>query len=125
MIVPWKGHFAEIRCCDVEAKNPDEFMAYLKKYEGPFLRFLEPQLQHSNDVRVYYRSKVDIAQYLLNYMGRDRRYTEEFRNCQSFAADLFSFLAGKKDIKPFHMANRQLYTNRSHCFSYDPEFFGK
>ena len=33
---------------------------------------------------------------MLNYMARDRRYTEEFRNCQAFAADFFGFVAGKK-----------------------------
>ena len=36
--------------------------------------------------------------YLLNYMGRDRRYTEKVRNCQAFAADFFGFVAGKKGI---------------------------
>lgn len=70
-----------------------------------------------------YRSKVDIARYLLNYIGRDRRYTEEFRNCQSFAADFYGFVAGKKDIKPFHVANRALYQNRSHLFIYNPDMF--
>lgn len=123
MILPWKGHYAEVRCADVPARNADEFMAYLKEYEGPKQRFVEPTHQHEGDVRLCYRSKVDIARYLLNYMGRDRRYTEESRNCQSFAADFFSFAAGKKDIKPFHKANRILYKNRSHLFLYDPAMY--
>ena len=64
-----------------------------------------------------------IARYLLNYMGRDGRYRQEFRNCQTFAADFFSFLAGHKDIKPFHPVCRVAYRNRSHLFLYEPDAF--
>jgi hypothetical protein len=125
MIMPWKGHFAELRCADVEANSLEAFIAYMKQYDGPTLRFLDPQVQHSADVRLWHCSKSDIARYLLNYMGRDRRYTEQSRNCQSFASDFFSFVAGKKDIWPFHQANRLFYQNRSHLFLYDPEQFQK
>lgn len=134
MIMPWKGHFAELRSADVEAKSLESFMEYMTKYTGPTLRFVEPQVQHtvepsfaqaSSNVRLWHRSRSDVARYLLNYMGRDRRYTEEFRNCQSFASDFFSFVAGKKDTRPFHQANRLLYQNRSHLFLYDPDQFQK
>ena len=48
------------------------------------------------DERHVHCAQADIARYLLNYMGRDARYTEKVRNCQAFAADFFSFAAGKK-----------------------------
>ena len=52
-------------------------------------------------VRLYHRTQADVARYLLNYMGRDRRYTEKVRNCQAFAADFFSFAAGRKGVAVF------------------------
>eukprot|EP00939_MAST-03C_sp_MAST-3C-sp1_P001198 g1198.t1 len=133
MIMPWKGMFAEIRCADVEAKNIDEFKAYVRKYEGTFteempggtLRFLDADFTHSNDVRLWHRSQEDIMRYLLNYMGRDRRYTQEFRNCQAFAADFYGFVAGKKDIEPYHAIVRMGYKPRAHLFLYDPDMYAK
>mmetsp|Transcript_54448 Transcript_54448/g.144504 ORF Transcript_54448/g.144504 Transcript_54448/m.144504 type:complete len:85 (-) Transcript_54448:125-379(-) len=56
-------------------------------------------------------------------MGRDRRYTEKVRNCQAFAADMYSFVAGKKGIDVYLPLLRPLYTPRTHLFLYDPELF--
>jgi len=123
MIAPWKGEFAEIRCSDVPAKNLNEFSAFIAKYTGPRLRFIDPHFSHSGPVRLYHRSQEDIARYLLNYMGRDRRYTEKVRNCQAFAADFFAFAAGKKGIEVFSPYLRPLYTNRTHLFLYDPRMY--
>eukprot|EP00938_MAST-03A_sp_MAST-3A-sp1_P006105 g6105.t1 len=131
MIVPWKGAYAEIRVNDVASKSCDEFVAYLKQYEGEFTkenpggtkRFLSPTVQYSHAIRLTYRSERDIMQYLLNYMGRDRRYTQEFRNCQAFAADFYAFVCGKKDIEPYHATIRLTYKRRTHLFLYNPDMY--
>jgi hypothetical protein len=131
MILPWKGAYAEIRVNDVSAKSVEEFQAYLKQYEGEFTkdapggtkRFLSPTVQYSHAVRLTYQSERDVMQYLLNYMGRDRRYTQEFRNCQAFAADFYSFMCGKKGIEPYHATIRLTYKRRTHLFLYNPDMY--
>lgn len=124
MILPWKGEYAEIRVHDIEANNLDEFKKFVEKYKNPMLRFVDPHFTYSNKVRISYRKKSDIQRYLLNYIGRDMRYRQEFRNCQTFAADFYGFLAGKADIEPFHPVNRVAYRNRAHNFLYSPEMYG-
>ena len=74
-------------------------------------------------MRLWHRTHEDIARYLLNYMGRDRRYTEKVRNCQAFAADFYGFAAGKKGIEPFMPVLRPLYTPRAHLFLYDAAMY--
>eukprot|EP00941_MAST-03F_sp_MAST-3F-sp1_P002280 g2280.t1 len=126
MIMPWKGKYAEIRVHDVKAKNVEEFQNFLQKYEGTELRFLDCTFaHHSNEVRLHHRKRSDIASYLLNYIGRDRRYDEQFRNCQTFASDFYGFLAGKKGIVPVKFVNRTMYINRAHNFLYIPEMYGE
>lgn len=71
---PWIGECAEIRCSDVPARSLDEFKRYVESYTGPSLRFLDPHFKLSAPVRLAHRGQRDIARYLLNYMGRDRRY---------------------------------------------------
>ena len=121
MVAPWSWSHAEIRCLDVEARSIAEFKEFIWQYAGHEHRFVDPRFTHSHDVRLTFRAKSHICRYLLNYMGRDRRYSEVFRNCQTFAADFFGFLAGKKGIEPFTYWNRIDYTNRSHLFLYDHE----
>ena len=116
---------AEIRCYDVKAKNLDEFRAYLKKYEGNKERFIDPRVTFSHLARLTFRSKSHIAQYLLNYITRDETYAELRRNCQTFAADLCSFIAGKKDIAPFHPVVRMDYQPRTYLFLYDSNMYTK
>jgi hypothetical protein len=123
MVLPWRGELAEIRCSDVEARTLDEFKAYVEKYTGPQHRFLDVHYTHSQDVRIYHNAQEDVARYLLNYMGRDRRYTEAFRNCQAFAADFYGFMCAEKDIEPFSAVLRIGYLHRSHLFLYDPAKF--
>ena len=123
MIAPYKGEFAEIRCSDVPATNLDEFKSYVQSYVGDGLRFLDPHFSLSAPVRLSHRSEADVARYLLNYMGRDRRYTEKVRNCQAFAADFFAFTAGKKGTEVFSPILRPLYTQRTHLFLYDPRMY--
>lgn len=119
MIAPWLTSAAEIRCYDVEAKNLDELKTFIKNYEGSTKRFVDPHYTFSHRARLSYRSKKNIAQYLLNYTGRDCTYDELKRNCQTFAADLCSFLAGKKSIEPFHPINRISYEPRPYLFLYE------
>jgi hypothetical protein len=123
MVLPWRGELAEIRCSDVEARTLDEFKTYVEKYTGPQHRFLDVHYTHSQDVRIYHNAQEDVARYLLNYMGRDRRYTEAFRNCQAFAADFYGFMCAEKDIEPFSAVLRIGYLHRSHLFLYDPAKF--
>lgn len=123
MIQPWKTNMAEIRCFDVEAKTMDEFQEYLKEYTGSDKRFLDPRISFSHPARLTFRSKSHIAQYLLNYISRDSHYAELRKNCQTFAADLCNFIAGKRDVIPFHPVNRVEYNNRTHFFLYDSHLF--
>jgi hypothetical protein len=123
MIAPWLTSAAEIRCYDVEAKNLDELKTFIESYEGSTKRFVDPHYTFSHRARLSYRSKKNIAQYLLNYTGRDCTYDEMKRNCQTFAADFCSFLAGKKNIEPFHPINRISYAPRPYLFLYDSHMY--
>merc|ERR1712060_729120 len=125
---PRRGEIAEIRCSDIKAKNLDEFKAYMAKYElGTWgdtpARFIDVNYDHTGRVRLFHRKQSDIMRHLLNYMGRDRRYTEKVRNCQAFAADLYSFVAGKKDITVHSKVLKPMYTQRTHLFLYEPSFY--
>ena len=123
MISPWLTTAAEIRCYDVSAKNLDEMKVYIDKYTGPDQRFLDPAYTFSHPPRLTYRSRSNIMQYLINYISRDCSYSEVTRNCQTFAADFCGFLAGKKDVVPYHPINRIDYHNRTHFFLYDSDMY--
>jgi hypothetical protein len=128
MICPWRMTQSEIRCYDVVAKNLAEFRTYMARYEGaspPAGRFVDVRGTFSHAARLTFRSKAQIAQYLLNYILRDSSYGELNRNCQTFAADLCSFLAGKKGVAPFHPVNRIDYQNRTYLFLYDSHLYEK
>jgi hypothetical protein len=122
LISPWLTTAAELRCFDVEAKDLDEMKEFIAQYEGPE-RFIDPRYTFSHPARLTNRSRSDIAQYLINYIGRDCSYSQLTRNCQTLAADLCSFLAGKKDVVPYHPLNRLDYHNRNHFFLYDSDMF--
>jgi hypothetical protein len=96
MKAPWDTTRAEIRCHDVAANSFAEFQDFVKKYTGPKERFLDPDFTHQHAVRLSFRRKSHLMQNLINYMGRDFRYSERNRNCQTFATDFYSFLCGKK-----------------------------
>jgi hypothetical protein len=163
----------------VPARTLDDFKAYVARHEGKTRRFLDPHFSQSGPVRLHHRSQADIARYLLNYMGRDRRYTEKVRNCQvwsrharsnddscrlppllrvlpakrcalrdasgrtrpppcptilaalsvrmrdsqAFAADFYSFAAGKKNVDVFSKVLQPFYHQRTHLFLYDPDLY--
>src|SRR5690606_39114170 len=98
---------------DMPVKNLAEFKQYLEKYEGPTKRFIKPQIKYSNDVRLSMCRADDIVRYLLNYSLRDTTYSEEYHNCQSFAADLFGFLCAKPNVEPFYPI-KFLHNERRH-----------
>jgi hypothetical protein len=123
MISPWLTTAAEIRAYDVEAKNLEEMKEFIEKYTGPDKRFLDPKYTFSHAARLTYRSRSNIAKYLINYISRDCSYSELTRNCQTLAADICSFLAGKKGIVPYHPINRIKYRNRTHVFLYDSDMY--
>lgn len=123
MIGPWLTTAAEIRCYDVKAKNLYELQDYIEKYNGPDKRFLDPHYTFSHPARLTFRTRSNIAQYLVNYITRNGLYSEISRNCQTFAADLCSFLAGKKDIVPYHPINQIDYYNKAHLFLYESHMY--
>ena len=122
MISPWRETSGEIRCFDVKARNLSEFKEYVTKYEGPNERFLDPHYS-SFPARLSFRRKNHIAQYLVNYISRDSSYTVLTRNCQTFCADFCSFIAGKRNVAPFHPVNRMEYVNQTHMFLYDSNLY--
>jgi len=139
---PWNSSLAEVRIIDVPCKNVDEFEAFLHEYseKGDLpmekQRFKLPEVAASAPVRLMNRSQADLFRYVLNYMKRETRYSEQARNCQTFAADFFGFLAGKAEgipvsnkngprndlmyFQPFHQVCRAFYKPRPHLFPYDP-----
>lgn len=125
LICPWRTTSAEIRCYDVPAKTLPEFLQYVNQYTGATKRFVDPHCSFSHAARLTFRTKRHLAQYLLNYQRRDSSYGELSRNCQTFAADLCSFVAGKRNVPPFHPVSRIDYQNRTHLFLYDPHLYDK
>jgi len=123
MKMPWRTERAEVRAIDIDCKNKEEFERYLKKYSGPGLRFLDPQVSASAPVRVTLRDQTHIMTYLLNYVLNEGKYDELTRNCQDFAADFYGFMAGlsPEQSKPFHAVCRLTYTPHRHLFLYDPK----
>ena len=109
----------------MEAKDLDEFKAFLAKYRGKSERFVDPQVAFSHPARLTFRSRAHIAQYLLNYISRDSSYAELSKNCQTFAADFCAFIAGKREVPPFHPVNRIDYQNRTYLFLYDSHMYQK
>jgi len=123
MIAPWRESLSEVRCIDVKAKSLDEMLSYMKRHTGKYKRFLDVQNTFSHAVRLSFNSREHISQYLINYIRRGRTYSEIKSNCQTFSADFCAFLAGKKDVKPFHLLNRIEYRNHAHYFLYEGSMY--
>lgn len=124
LVCPWLTNAAEIRAFECpHLKSLDDFKSFVAQYSGGNQRFLDPQYPFSHPVRLAYRSKKDIARYLNNYIRRDISYSQLTRNCQTLSADLCAFLAGKREVLPYHPVNRIEYRNRTHLFLYEPDLF--
>ncbi|KAL7527335.1 hypothetical protein ACHAXR_001902, partial [Thalassiosira sp. AJA248-18] len=120
MVLPWKKTNSEIRVTNVPYRNKDELINnFMKKYEGHQGRFVDINCSFSHEVRLTYNTRSNIATYLVNYILRDKTYNEMKRNCQTFAADLCGFLAGKKDVSPYHPVSQIQYQNKNHTFLYE------
>jgi len=120
MVLPWKSTLSEIRVTNVPFRNKDDFMEhYMNKYEGHQGRFVDTNCSFSHEVRLSFHRRSHIATYLVNYILRDKTYSEMKRNCQTFAADLCGFLAGKRNISPYHPVNQIQYHNSTHTFLYE------
>jgi len=123
LIAPMRSSLMELRCTDVAAKSVDEHLAYMNFHTGKHNRFLDVQLTFSHTVRLSFNSQEHIAQYLINYVRRERTYSEIQSNCQTFISDFSAFLAGKKDIQPYHPVQRIAYRNRAHYFLYEGSMY--
>jgi len=139
MKAPWCSDKAEIRMIDMPVRNADELKAFMHKFSehGDLpqedQRFKAAELVCSCDVRVTFREQTAIFKYLINYMTREGAYREINRNCQTFAADFFGFLAGKgegvptdnkdglKYFQPYHTYCRAQYKARPYLFLYDTD----
>eukprot|EP00978_Attheya_sp_CCMP212_P029769 scaffold106900_cov50-Attheya_sp.AAC.6 len=120
MIMPWKDTMSELRCHNVPYATMNAFKkGFLEKYEGQNERFVDLHYTFSHEVRLTYNSRRNIATYLLNYIRRDCTYNDMRKNCQTFAADFCGFLAGKKDVQPFHPINQIQYITQKHKFLYE------
>ena len=119
MVQPWRNDMAELRVIDHPARNFGEFQAFVAEHTGFPGRFFAPDFHESCNVRLTHRSEADLARYLLNYVNQSAVYHELTRNCQTFAADLFSLLSGRH-VKPYHPVIRPLYARRTEWFLYDP-----
>lgn len=122
----WCPDLTEIRIVDLPAKTLEEFQAFLEKYSNrsglPLKeqRFLDPKIFASAPVRVRACTQADFVGYMLNYIHRAPEYGELTVNCQTFTADLYSFLAGVKESQPYGMVCRPGYKQRSYSFLYMP-----
>lgn len=120
LIQPWLDNKAEIRGYDVEARDFEEFKQFVLKYEGNDKRFVDPVFNFSHEARLTFRSKAQIARYLINYATREADYATLKRNCQTFAADFCAFVAGKKNVSPYSpLVSTAQLENKAHYFLYD------
>jgi len=117
---PWRSNLSEIRIFDLAARDLREFKEFLTAHTGPTKRFFEPTIAASADVRLSYASAADLMRYCLNYVRNDTHYSEQARNCQTFAADLFALLTGQHSAEPFSAVNRIMYKRHLDWFLCDP-----
>lgn len=127
---PWSEELSEIRMYDMPFRDGDGLRSWLQKYskeggcESEEVRFVDPKIYATGNVRLRSVSPSQLAGYILNYIARAWKYIEltpaGASNCQTFAADLFSFLTGNKDAKPYGKVVRSAYKQRSFSFLYRP-----
>ena len=103
----------------MEARNLDEFLEFAAQHTGRSKRFLDFRIYESADVRLSHASMGDIIRYMLNYVTADPHYNEARKNCQHFAADMFSLLSGS-EVERMAEVCKLLYKRRDHLFLYKP-----
>ena len=79
-------------------------------------------MDKSSDVRLSapFCTEAAIATYVCNYVQAETHYSEEARNCQTFAADFYSFLSGDSSVHPYAPLNQLLYKPKQTNFLYAP-----
>lgn len=118
--MPWRPDRSEVRVLDVGAKNLREFKKFLQRYEGATGRFLDPDIAASAPVRLSHRSRDDVLRAVLNCARNDVGYSEQNRNCQTFAADMFALLTGLHSEEPYTAVVRAFHKQRLDHFLCDP-----
>ena len=103
-----------------KSPNISWLAAYLAEYTGATKRFFDTTISSSADVRLSFCSQADIFRYLLNYVRNYTHYSEQARNCQTFAADFFALLSGQHSVEPFSTVNRLMYKRHLDWFLCDP-----
>jgi len=126
LVLPWKSRLSEIRITNVGYRNKGDFVAnYMEKYAGHQGRFVDVTCSFSNEVRLTFNARSHVITYVLNYILRNKTYSEMRRNCATFAADLCGFLAGKGNVAPYHPINQIQYNNQAHYFLYESSKYSK
>lgn len=115
---PWRSNRSEVRIVDLDLKTVEEFKTFMKQHPE---RFLKPTIRGSDEVRLSQNTSVDIVRYIVNYICRDRTYSEDRRNCQTFASDFYTLLTGAS-IEPLYPV-KLFYKSRLMNFLYDHEKF--
>ena len=119
--LPWTSSMSEVRVLDVDAVDASGFVAFLDKHTGPTRRFLDPTIVESSDVTLSHRTLPDILRYLLNYVEHTTLYSEQTRNCQTFACDLFQLLSGRHGgMEPVTTVLKPFYKPHLEWFLCDP-----
>ena len=82
LVLPWKSTLSEIRITNVPYRDKDDFVAeFMEPYEGHRGRFVDINCSFSNEVRLTFRKRSHIITYVLNYILRNKTYSEMRRNC--------------------------------------------
>ena len=75
----------------------------------------------SAEVTLTFRTRDAILRYLLNYVMNSTHYSEQTRNCQTFACDFFALLSGRHGgVEPVTTILRPLYKSHLEWFLCDP-----
>merc|ERR1711879_516973 len=136
MMQPWNDKKSELRSYDIPSKNYDEFEAFLHKYdetsglEWKKQRFRELHngnaLISSRKVRLGFNKRSDLQEALLNYNGKSNAYNagnplKPVQMCQTFSADLFSYLTGHL-TGVYSAIAKPFYRPHMHWFLYLPSY---
>merc|ERR1712039_341342 len=124
---PWDNKRSEIRTYDMPLKNKAAFEAYLNEFSQgkgckfEEARFLNWHIYRDGHCRIRRCTASALAGYLLNFIDRAKVYHELKANCQTFACDLYAFLAGEKGCEPYGTIVKPQYKQRTHSFMYLPK----
>ena len=122
MKLPWTPSRSEIRLFDMPWKGIKDADAFFRSHEGGNGRFLQSFITKTAAVTLPNATRATIYAGLLNYIAGDPSYSEfsglllAGNNCQTFAADLHSYLTQSKKVKPVTRVIGSFYYNRASLF---------